>query len=62
MENTRQRNNACFIEVRHCLITLIEKKNRTENCRTFGALFTNLSKTFDPLSHELLVANWMQMD
>ena len=62
MQNTRQKNRKCFIEVRHCLITLIEKYSRIENCRTFGALLTNLSKAFNCLSHELLFANWMQMD
>ena len=62
MQNTRQKNHKCFIEVRHCLITLIEKYSRIENCRTFGALLTNLSKAFNCLSHELLFANWMQMD
>ena len=41
----------------HCLITLIEKWNKSvDNGRSFGALFTDLSKAFDCLSHELLIA------
>ena len=37
----------------HCLITLIEKwKKSVDN----GALMTDLSKAFDCLSHELLIA------
>ena len=38
----------------HCLITLIEKS--VVNGGAFGALFTDLSKAFDCLSHELLIA------
>ena len=41
----------------HCLITLIEKwKKSADNGGAFGALFTHLSKAFDCLSHELLIA------
>ena len=41
----------------HCLITLIEKwKKSLDNGGSFGALMTNLSKAFDCLSHELLIA------
>ena len=41
----------------HCLITLIEKwKESVENGEAFLALFTDLSKAFDCLSHELLIA------
>ena len=40
----------------HCLITLIEKwKKIVDNGGAFGALFTDLSKVFDCLSHELLI-------
>ena len=43
--------------VQHCLITLIEKwKKSVDNGRAFGALFTDLYKAFDCLSHELLIA------
>ena len=41
----------------HCLITLIEKwKKSVHNGGAFGTLFTDLSKAFDCLSHELLIA------
>ena len=41
----------------HCLIILIEKwKKSVENGGAFGALLTDLSKAFDCLSHELLIA------
>ena len=41
----------------HCLISLIEKwKKSIDNGGAFGALITDLSKAFDCLSHELLIA------
>ena len=40
----------------NCLITLIEKWKKSVNGGAFGTLFTDLSKAFDCLSHELLIA------
>ena len=41
----------------HCLLALIEKwKQSVNNGGAFGALMTDLSKVFDFLSHELLIA------
>ena len=41
----------------HCLVSTLEKwKSANDNKKSFGALFTDLSKTFDCLSHDLLVA------
>ena len=41
----------------HCLISLIKKwKKSIDNGGAFGALITDLSKAFDCLSHELLIA------
>ena len=42
----------------HCLVSMLEKwKSATGNKKSFGALLTDLSKVFDCLSHELLIAN-----
>ena len=41
----------------HCLVSTLEKwKSANDNKKSFGALFTDLSKAFDCLSHDLLVA------
>ena len=41
----------------HCLIALIETWNKSvDSGGTFGALMTDLSKAFDCLSHDLLIA------
>ena len=43
--------------VQHCLIKLLEQWNKIiDQGLVFGALLTDLSKAFDCLSHELLVA------
>ena len=48
----RKRHNA-----QHCLILLIEKwKKSVDNGGAFRVLLTDLSKAFDCLSHELLIA------
>ena len=41
----------------HCLVSMIEKwKESVDSGGAFGALMTDLSKAFDCLHHELLVA------
>ena len=41
----------------HCLLAMLEKwKSAVDNKKTFGALLTDLSKAFDCLSHDLLIA------
>ena len=41
----------------HSLLMMLETwKKATDNSKTFGALLTDLSKTFDCLSHDLLIA------
>ena len=40
----------------HCLVSMDEKwKESGDSCGAFGALMTDLSKTFDCLHHELLI-------
>ena len=41
----------------HCLLAMLEKwKSAVDNKKTFDALLTDLSKTFDCISHDLLIA------
>ena len=41
----------------HCLIPLLEKwRAAVDNSKSFGTLLTDLSKAFDCLPHELLIA------
>ena len=41
----------------HCLLAMLEKlKNAVDKGKILGALLTDLSKTFDSLSHDLLIA------
>ena len=43
--------------LQHCLLAMLEKwKLAVDNKKTFGALLTDLSKAFDCLPHDLLVA------
>ena len=40
-----------------CLLAMLEKWKRSiDNGKSFGALLTDLSKAFDCLDHELLIA------
>ena len=41
----------------HCLLAMIEKwKKAVDNGNVFGALLTDLSKAFDCLPHDLIIA------
>ena len=41
----------------HCLVSMLEKwKSAADNTKSFGAFLTDLSKTFNCLSHDLLIA------
>ena len=41
----------------HCLLTVLEKwKNAVDKGKVFGVLLTDLSKSFDRLPHELIIA------
>ena len=41
----------------NCLLVMLEKwKSSVDKWKAFGILLTDLSKTFDCLSHELIVA------
>ena len=41
----------------NCLLAMLEKwKSSVDKWKAFGILLTDLSKTFDCLSHELIVA------
>ena len=43
--------------IQHCLLAMLEKwKSSIDNGTMFGALLTDLSKAFDYLDHELLIA------
>ena len=45
------------ISAQHCLLAITEKwKNSLDKGKTFGALLTDLSKAFDCLPHDLMIA------
>ena len=60
MENYFSKFQCGFVKgysTQQCLIALIEKwKSATDKGKSFGALLTDLSKDFDCLRHELLIA------
>ena len=48
--------NPCF-SVQQCLLSILEKwKYAIDNTSKFGSLLTDLSKSFDCLLHDLLIA------
>ena len=45
------------VDLRRALVSMLEKwKSATDNEKSFGALLTDLSKAFDCLSNDLLIA------
>ena len=43
----------------HCLLLMIDKwKKAVDNHKVFGAVLTDLSKKFDCICHDLLIAKW----
>ena len=43
--------------IQQCLLAILEKWSRSvDNSKMFGVLFTDLSKAFDCLDHELFIA------
>ena len=59
-ESILSKYQCCFrkgFSAQHCLLAMLEIwKSAVDNKKTFGALLTDLSKAFDCLSHDLLIA------
>ena len=60
LKNILSKNQCGFrkgFSTQHCLLAMLEKwKRSVDNRKAFGALLTDLSKAFDCLDHEILIA------
>ena len=51
------------MDTQHALLSLIDKwRKELENKGYAGDILMDLSKAFDAINHELLIANYMLMD